>query len=234
MNTTKLVNHSVLPLFLLTGLLLQGCQSISPEEPVPSLTPTTMEQSPPVIDGIISSGEWEDARADNFFDDSKVFLMQSEDYWYIGIRADTPDMIVVNIFIARGNEIKILHASAALGTASYQRDEDAWLLTQEFSWSCRDTSDSPEARAEREAFLLSEGWVSTNTDIGNPNESEFQIKKQGEEVLRLAVTFMIVPGNSPTFWPASLTDATSRSLYQLPGRLDVNPDTWGILTASGK
>ena len=143
MNTTKLVNHSVLPLFLLTGLLLQGCQSISPEEPVPSLTPTTMEQSPPVIDGIISSGEWEDARADNFFDDSKVFLMQSEDYWYIGIRADTPDMIVVNIFIARGNEIKILHASAALGTASYQRDEDAWLLTQEFSWSCRDTSDSP-------------------------------------------------------------------------------------------
>jgi hypothetical protein len=233
MSTIKLVNHSILPLFLLTGLLMQGCQSISQKEPVPSITPTIMEHTSPVIDGIISPGEWEDARVEHFFDDSELFLMRSEDYWYIGIRADTADMIVVNIFIAREDEIKILHASAALGTASYQKEEEAWLLTREFSWSCRDTSDSPDSRAEREAFLLSEGWVATNSYIGNPNEMEFQVKRE-EDVLPFAVTFMIVPGNSPTFWPADLTDACSRPLDQLPGRLNVTPDKWGILTASDR
>jgi hypothetical protein len=231
MSARRLANHSILPLLLLTGLLLQGCEPISQEKPAPSTTPTIMERAIPVIDGTISPGEWQDARVEYFFEDSELFLMRSEDYWYIGIRADTRDLIVVNIFIARGEDINILHASAALGTASYQKEADKWLLTREFTWFCRDTSDSPEARAEREAFLMAEGWVATNSYIGNPNEMEFQVKRE-EDALPLAVTFIVVPGNSPTFWPTGLQDATSRSLDELPERINFTPDEWGVLSFS--
>jgi hypothetical protein len=213
-----------LVLLLLAALLMQGCGSAPQEEPTPTVTEVPM----PVIDGTLSPGEWEDARVEYFFEGSELLWMQSEDYWYIGIRADTPEMIVVNIFIKRGDTINILHASAALGTAAYQKEGDSWMLTQEFTWSCRDTSESAEALAERAAFLEAEGWVSTNTYIGNLNESEFQIERQ-EDSLRVAVTFMIVPGNSPTFWPTSLTDASSRDLDSLPGRIDFSPEEWGVI-----
>jgi hypothetical protein len=211
-------------LLLLAALLVQGCEAVVQEE----ATPTVTEVPVPVIDGTISPGEWDNARLEYFFDGSELLLMESEDYWYVGIRADTTELIVVNIFINRGDTIHILHASGALGTATYTKEGDEWLLSRRFTWSCRDTSESPAALAERAAFLETEGWVSTNGDIGAPNESEFQIDKQ-EDSLRVVVTFMVVPSGYPVAWPADVMDATSWELDELPERMGFHPETWGVI-----
>lgn len=218
----NLVYGTMKAALLLSLPFLAGCLPANTPTPAPTELPS------PVIDGTISPGEWEGARVEAFFEGSELLLLEREASWYIGIRADTPEMIVVNLFINRGNEIDILHASAALGTATYHREGDDWLLFRDFTWWCRDTSESPEALAERETFYLLEHWVSTNTYIGSLNEAEFQIEKR-EDSLRLAVTFMIVPGNSPTYWPTSLTDASSRPLYQLPEKINFSPEEWGLL-----
>jgi hypothetical protein len=88
---------------------------------------------PIAIDGTISPGEWDNAGVETFSDNSELLLMHSEGYLYLGIRANTPEMIAGNIFIDRGDEIAILHSSAALGTALYERGIDSWQQTQGFS-----------------------------------------------------------------------------------------------------
>jgi hypothetical protein len=94
--------------------------------------------------------------------------MQADGYLYLGIRSKTPGMIASNVFIQRDEEVEILHTSAALGTAVYQIKMDGWHQIQDFTWRCRDTSNSENAKAEREEFLLEEGWVGVNTWLGIP------------------------------------------------------------------
>ena len=125
---------------------------------------------PPTIDGNLSPGEWDGAAVETFADGGQLFLMQAGGYLYLAIRADTPGMIAGNIFIERGEEIAILHASAALGTALYQKGTGGWQLTQEFDWRCRRIDDGQAAQAERQAFLEGEAWVAANSRMGAPNE----------------------------------------------------------------
>jgi len=186
---------------------------------------------PPAIDGIIAPEEWEGARQELFLDGSELFLLHAGGYLYLGIRASTPDMIVGNIFVERGDEIAILHSSAALGTAVYQRGTDGWQQVRDFSWSCRDTSASEAARAERAAFLETEGWVAANSRMGNPNELEYQMKIP-EDTMRLAVVFLRASDpNEKIPWPIDLQDNCTRPTSGgLPKTMDFSPGQWGMLT----
>jgi hypothetical protein len=65
----------------------------------------------------MSTGEWDGAVVETFSDGSQLFLVHCDGYLYLAIRANTPEMIVGNVFVERGDEIAILHSSAALGTA---------------------------------------------------------------------------------------------------------------------
>jgi len=107
----------------------------------------------------------------------------------LAIRANTTEMIVGNIFINRSDEIVILHASAALGTAIYKKGANDWQKIQGFTWHCRDTGNSDAAQVERSAFLQQEHWLTANSRMGSPEELEYQIELTGE-ILRLAVTFI--------------------------------------------
>ena len=129
----------------------------------------------PVIDGTMSPGEWENAAVETFADGSALLLMCSGGYLYLGIQATMPGMIVGNVFVDRGDEVTILHSSAALGTALYQKGEASWQQTQGFVWRCRKTDDGEAAQAERDAFLKEEHWVASNSRMGSPNELEYQI-----------------------------------------------------------
>jgi len=204
---------------------------------VPTASPTAQisisvpQGIPPTIDGTLSSGEWESARVEKFLDGSKLLLMQTEGYLYLGIRANTPDMIVGNIFVDRGDEIAVLHTSAALGTAIYQKDAPVWQQTQGFSWCCRSTNRVEAAQAELDVFLQQEKWVSINTRMGTPQELEYQIEMTGE-TLRLAVTFMLASGTNQKFsWPNDLNDACMQSFEGgFPLQLQFSPDTWETIT----
>ena len=146
-------------------------------------TPTILESSitvpqglAPAIDGTISPGEWEAAEVELFTDGSELYLMYGEGYLYLAVRANTQELIVVNVFIQRGKDIEILHTSAALGTAIYRKGATGWQQVQGFNWRCRKTDHSSAAQAERDAFLEQEHWVGANTYMGEPNEMEYQIE----------------------------------------------------------
>ena len=162
----------------------------------------------PIIDGTLSTGEWDDAVVGTFADDSQLLLMQAEDYLYLGIMTDENQPFACNVYILRGDKITVLHSSAALGTAIYQKAESNWQQTQNFNWQLRDTSNSESAQTERAAFLKTEGWLAANGNMGNPNELEYQIKIQ-EQNLRIAVVFTkSTPPYEKVPWPANLDDDT--------------------------
>jgi len=186
---------------------------------------------PPAIDGIIALDEWESARRELFTDGSDLFLMHAGGYLYLGIRANTPGMIVGNVFVERGGEIAILHSSAALGTAVYQKGTDTWQQVRDFSWSCRDTSASEAAQAERAAFLRTEHWVAANARMGNPNELEYQIEVSEDRVLLSVVFLRASDPDEKISWPTDLEDAcTKPTPGGLPQNMDFSPGQWGTLT----
>jgi len=195
--------------------------------PIEQFTIPVPQGKPHLIDGTISPGEWDNAMIESFSDGSELLLMYSEGYLYLGIRANASDMIVGNVFINHGDEIVILHASAALGTAIYQKETDQWQLTQNFDWCCRGTGDNEAAQDERNAFLQKEHWVGTNSRTGTPNELEFQIEMTSES-LRMAVNYIKVSEpNVKISWPSDLDDACIKPTPGgLPEHLQFSPDKW--------
>jgi len=94
----------------------------------------------------------------------------------------------------------------------------------------RDTSSSESAQAERAAFLLTEGWLASNGNMGTPNELECQIKIQ-EQNLNIAVVF--TKSTAPyekVPWPANLDDDT---IIPTPGgfptMMAFSPTRWGLI-----
>ena len=141
-------------------------------------------------------------------------------------------MVVGNIFIDHGDDIAILHTSAALGTAIYTKEASAWQQTKDFGWCCRERTNSTAAQTARQAFLEEEGWTATNTRIGTPNELEYQIAMPGE-TLRLAVTFFQASDSAGVriFWPEGLEDDsifTPQGGY--PAELNFSPETWATVS----
>ena len=190
---------------------------------------------PPIIDGTISPGEWGNAAIETFSDGSELLLVRNEGYLYLGIRANTQEMIVGNVFIEHGDEIVILHSSAALGTAAYQKEADRWQQTRGFVWRCRDTRDSEVGRAEREAFLQEEGWLAANSRMGAPNELEFQIEMVNK-TQRMAANFMRASNpNVKIPWPNNLDDDCTRpTLGGMPAQLHFSPHKWATIDISSQ
>jgi hypothetical protein len=188
----------------------------------------------PTIDGTLSQGEWDDATVESFTDGSQLLLLQAGDFIYMGIKAVVPEMIAGNIFISSGDEITILHASAALGTAIYQSGMDGWHQTQDFTWRCRNAGSSQAAQAERTEFLQDEGWLAANGLMGTPNELEYQIKIPDQD-FRLAVVY--IKATYPyekVPWPVNLDDdCIQPSSGGLPGVMQFSPAQWARLELEG-
>ena len=184
----------------------------------------------PAIDGTLSPGEWDDAIVETFADGSHLLLLQAADFIYLGIRAHDPGLIAGNIFLSRGVEIAIMHSSAALGTAIYQQGADGWQQVQDFTWRCRNTSDSESARVERAEFLQDEGWLAANGLMGTPNELEYQIKIPDQD-FHLAVVY--IKSEYPyekVPWPVILNDDSIQpSSGGLPTLMQFSPLQWASL-----
>jgi putative hemolysin len=187
--------------------------------------------NPPTLDGTLSPGEWDDAWRESFSDGSELFLKHAEGYLYLGIRANPADMIVGNIFVDHGDQVSILHSSAALGTAIYEKRSDGWERTQDFVWRCRDSSNSPSAQAAREKFFQEEGWLANISYMGTPQELEYKIAMPGGS-LQLAVTFTPTSDVSVRIhWPVSLADdCINAPQGRFPTVMQFSPSTWVTVT----
>jgi formylglycine-generating enzyme required for sulfatase activity len=191
-------------------------------------------EEPATIDGTISPGEWDQAAVESFADGSQVLLMQNGGFLYVGIRANESGMIAGNVHIQRGDEIWVLHSSAALGTAIYQKTEKDWQKVQDFTWRCRNTGNSPSAQAERAEFLLEEGWLAGNGRMGTPNELEYQIKIPDQEYRLAAVYIKATPPYEKVPWPSDLEDACVQPTPGgFPDSMAFSPDQWRELLHPG-
>lgn len=213
---------------LLLAVSLAACSPV--ETPTPAA-------APPVIDGSLSPGEWDAAQEEILSDGSRLFLLKIGDYLYVGIQANPGqmvaglDMLVGSVYLYRGNEISILHASAALGTATYQQTMDGWSQTQGFTWYCRDFSDNQEAQAARETFLNQDGWVASIGYMGAFNEMEFKILLSSDP-MRMAVAFHGNP-RAKIVWPTGVKDDTLRFISgNLTDSASFSPEKWAEVTVN--
>jgi hypothetical protein len=181
----------------------------------------------PVIDGKIMAEEWRGARSEFFSDGSELLLLRHGDDLYLGIRAQTQDLIAGNVFIEAGDGVTIHHASMALGTAEYRKNGEDWRLVRDFSWRCRGTGDVEKATAERETFLREEKWIASTSGMGNPQELEYRIQTP-HAPFRLAVNFLRASAPQVKIpWPASLDgDCLKPTPGGLPPVMRFSPDQW--------
>ena len=183
----------------------------------------------PSVDGVLDSDEWEGAYQDELSDGGELYLMQDGDYLYVGVRATGAGSGVGSVCLIRDDAVAVLHSSAALGTAVYQRGDGDWQQTKAFSWRCRDVSDTPSAREERDRFLEEEGWLANNGRMGTPGVVEYRIAMP-ERSLRLAVSYIGPPSfDVVAHWPADLADdCTNVRMLQgpIPEQARFAPETW--------
>lgn len=215
--------------------------------PAPSPTPLSPTDTPDsnrsslivprgeaaLIDGTLEMDEWQLADQFELSGGGQLFLMHAEGYLYIGIRA-RPEP-VTSICIDQGEQVSVLHSSAALGTAIYENAGEVWELVQDFEWCCRETTDSPQAQENRADHLEQNGWLANNGRMGVPEEVEFQIYMP-EDQLRMAVTSIGAPDYEQINWWPQPMDDDCRNPQMIRGSI---PDPaqflvadWSLLEAS--
>lgn len=214
---------------LMALLVLAGCIKADPASESLDITLTVdgAGDDGPVIDGVLKPGEWDQADLFHFEDGSELFMLRSGEYLYLGIRVIPSEMIAGNVFLNDGNQISILHTSAALGTAIYQEDGDTWRKIQDFEWCCRSRIESEAAQEDREIFFNQNGWLGINSFLGNENELEYQILLSGS-VQNFAVNF--VSADNPDkrqIWPVDVVDGPAQPIEGgFPEMMDFIPEYW--------
>jgi len=74
---------------------------------------------------------------------------------------------IASLYLVRGDRLWVLHASAALGTAEYERRAGRWRLVHGFRFACR--GEGPACRA---AFARREGWSAEISETGGDRSFE--------------------------------------------------------------
>jgi hypothetical protein len=183
-----------------------------------------------ILDGVLEDAEWRTAREEPLTGGGSVFLMHDDAHLYIGLRGLAEGWS--HVYLPEGDDVRVLHASAALGSVRYEPDAaGAAQPDHPFSWALRDTS-LGEAAAERAAFLDEHGWVASTGRMGRPNEIEFKVAKSALQEGRLAVVFAS-DAKAPQYWPSTLSDDTLEAdllFGNTPEDLGFQPATWARLS----
>ena len=163
--------------------------------------------------------------------------MHDSEYLYLGIQASPQG--VGSVCIDRGDEVAVLHSSAAVGMAVYQiqADGNSWHKTQDFSWCYRGTSSRETDGQERQRQLAENGWLASNAHMGNATEMEYQITIT-EVPLRLAIAHLQAPEyQSLAYWPEGLKDSCREIQLltgPLPDELYFSPQFWAQIIPTGE
>lgn len=167
-----------------------------------ALTLSIPRAAAPTIDGTINAAEWKSATRVALTNGGEAFLLHDGKFLYVAIRS--PQAGIGSLCIASKADVRILHASAALGTAIFRDD----VRTRDFTWTNRDTGTSEKAMTERKRFLETEGWFANSTPRAT-REREYQIRMNGAKELPLTIAFLSFEGNQRQLhvWPPSLSDS---------------------------
>jgi len=180
----------------------------------------------PVIDGVLEFDEWDGAAVFPMSDGASISLMYSDGSLYLAVAGD--EIGSVNVLIGSEDDVWILHSSAALGSALYEKGTERWELVHGFSWCCRSRRDD-EARL---VLLEEEGWQANIGFTGDPGTVEYQIAVPWQGA-SLAVS-SIRDQEDMGFWPADLTEEARLELVGVPPEVRAyDIALWPVLTPAG-
>ena len=174
------------------SLLLLGCLAMAHTVPI-------LETEPPTLDGQLAAGEWESALRMDVGEEAEAYVGRWNGALYVALRG--PAMLIGSLLIQSDDRVRVLHASAALGTGIYERDGDVWVLREGFSWQCRMTGFSEPAVTQRDEFLERSGWLATISRLGPMNEMEYRIEEVHAPMRILILAMTLTDGNPILSWP---------------------------------
>jgi len=186
---------------------------------------TVPEGSPVAVDGVMQPDEWGDCVIVEVREGVTLYAKHADGFLLLALATQEP--VVGNVLTLAGDTLRIMHSSAALGTALYERSGDLWRRTQDFVWRCRSRSLTSSALAQRESFLEDERWMASITYMGERNHLEYQIANPSE-IERLAL--VLLPASHPKdffSWPADLDQDLLPGPIPAEGRAAT--ETWPTL-----
>ena len=127
---------------------------------------------PAVIDGTIEETEWRGSAVVKRRD-GEMLLRHDGKYLYIGVRSARPGF--PSLCVMRGNTVRVMHASFALGDATYAKKNATWQLGAPFDWEPPTRVGGNDRDPQRARFLAERGWVGSTVPMGNPRHAEMQI-----------------------------------------------------------
>ncbi len=140
---------------------------------------------------------------------------------------------IAHLCISRGDTVKVLHASASLGAASYVRRGDTYTLAAPFVWSVRDQDGVAASSGDREAYFAREGWTGS-TMQQSPLRHEFSVAATWfTPETRVVVGFGM--GGSMDVWPSGATDGCQNvplAMGNAPASLRFTTESWAKLVLS--
>jgi hypothetical protein len=154
---------------------------------------------PVVIDGVINEAEWRDAEKHPLTPSGELLIRHEGDRVFLATRGTKKN--IVSVCTAGREEVQILHASAALGTARYRRDGESWKLANGFTFTVRENATA----AGRAAFLEKEGWLA-NPRAESGRDREFEIRLDNNRRRIAVAVLQFEEPMAVAYWPESVAD----------------------------
>lgn len=135
---------------------------------------------------------------------------------------------LASLCLGDDSRVRILHASAAIGQATYERSGSSWALAERFEFKLRETRTGPPPEADQRAYFDATGWVANANNAGTaPRAFTIRVDRRARF---LGVAFYTTSGTEAvSYWPPTMSDdclAVKVAQGFLPATAQFRPDTW--------
>jgi hypothetical protein len=156
----------------------------------------------------------------------------------VSIRRDGQNLLVTvtgpraglaSLCLGDESRVRILHASAALAEAVYDKAGSEWTLSSGFGeFALRETRTGPPSDEARRTYFDAKGWIANASNAGTVPR-EFRIRLDPRSRF-LGVTFYVTAGQETlSYWPGTINDdcrAVKVAQGFLPTTAQFSPSTW--------
>lgn len=179
------------------------------------------------VDGKMNEDEWKDALTQDLKGGGQIRFKHDGEFLQIGLEGGKPGLS--HIYLAEGKDIFVLHSSASLGMAIYQKEDEVWKPIQKFEWKLMGQSSNGEAGL---TYLKTSSWLA-NVASKPTLEREYNIgmKFRDGELFQVAAVYVGNP-MSPQFFPTTLADDTLKMELLFggnPANLRFKKEQWATL-----
>lgn len=222
-------------IYLFTFIVFIKITATMADKAVSNNSVSVMKGKVPIIDGVITDNEWNDASVINLKDNGQIYLKHDEAFLYIAT-----DCAVGNFFMIIDKTLYVFHASHSLGMAMYNFNDKykLWYRTKEYFWELRFPQIRNLSYSERQnlfiQYLRNNGWVASTVPMADENHNEMAISFN-----RLGINPLtdnnreispVLISHTKFHWP--IGENTSDEINSLiggncPGIINIEYSNWG-------